>query len=1175
MELDGVRRLLKLTELSGHEAIVAEIVRLRSAADDEIESADPDQRETLTGIHRNLTRLLETLERGQAADQAAVEPDATSIRASTARGDISSERADPFASSIAREVTQSASTTAAGVTPLSVTRQRDLPVRAPAETSAGGERRIASPLAPGPELTAGEVLAGRFEVVRELGRGGMGVVYEAIDRQRSDAVAIKLLQSHLLHDEHAVARFRDEARIAGGLAHPHIVRVHDLHVADGRTFLAMELLKGRSLRDEINIRAQESRRFAVEEVRRIAGQLCAALLEAHRHTVHRDIKPENIWLCDDGSVKLMDFGIARLLRPSQFTTTGLALGTAYYMAPEQLHGGGEVDSRADQYAMGVVLYELLTGKVPIGVIKSPHEVRKSVPPGISRAVMKALEGQGKDRHAGISAFANALNERPRGRRVAVMMLGASTGVAAVTVVALAAGGYKPWSSWLAATAFAPGSPRQSGDNAGVAAAPPVDTLRSAPVELGLQEKEARLNYERQLGRVEELLPLAARVNTEIDTAVTKATEDERQRERDLAQAKGAVRESVEQTARAGLERAKSARRSTEKVAAIWREHPQRQLWIGEAKGHVNAARALATEHSYAEAVAELRQAESKLETPLAWLDNARQAAALTVAQVEVRLEGLLHTAASSDPAFYAYPISLLKDVDSKLLVGDGGAGFSRARDAAKAVEEVAGLWTLRASALTSRERIRPVMESDAMRGQPLRADYEQLAKRLTAADEATRSGRLADLPATYQNIDRELGSVWQTMNSRPDTLLILARAKARAHARDDAIALLNSCLRLDARNQEGLALRATLNSELGQIDPVIEDCSKLAQIAPDDVRVYELRSRAYLRKNNLDRALADATEALRLEKTLERFLHRVTCRAAKQDDDRGIVGDCTDALTIDRDNTAALQARAEALARLKQHGKAAEDYALLARLVPSNDSFETHAKANIEMDLADARINPAVARAGNLLSEKKYRDAIATLETLKKTEQASLGRHPEVNKLFANSCAAETRRLLDEGSAAFESQQYQDAVTLATDALAFTNKGAQDLTSFARDLRGRSRYHLKQYKSAWPDLDIKISVNKGLDNRNYYYQGLCRMALRDYPGAAHAFSHAVHSKTYRDSALRYYIYSRSSEYQHWAQKPYDEQRAEFDLSHEPHGQCFKNIRCTDYDRPDVQSYEQK
>ena len=164
-------------------------------------------------------------------------------------------------------------------------------------------------------------------------------------------------------------------------------------------------------------------------MRSIANQLVRALQFAHRETVHRDVKPENIWLGEDGTVKLMDFGIARLLRPSQFTSTGLALGTAYYMAPEQLRGQ-EVDHRADQFALGVVLYELLTGEIPQGVIKPPHH-SASVPAAMSQAVMKALEARPEARHADMAALGRAL----QARSVSGMGTRAAVALAALVLVA--------------------------------------------------------------------------------------------------------------------------------------------------------------------------------------------------------------------------------------------------------------------------------------------------------------------------------------------------------------------------------------------------------------------------------------------------------------------------------------------------------------------------------------------------------------------------------------------------------------------------------------------------------------------------------------------------------------------------------------------------------------------
>ena len=335
-----------------------------------------------------------------------------------------------------------ATCSSANPSPLSLTKQLDLPARTPAPLTVGS---LDSSYMPDPAialgLTAGRILADRYEIRAHLGFGGMGAVLAAFDRVRNEEVALKVLLPHLLRDPKALERFQNEARIASNLTHPNIVRVYDLHQTAGFTFLTMELLKGHNLRQEIERRAKLAQRFTVPEVRSIANQLCAALHFAHRETVHRDIKPENIWLCDDGTVKVMDFGIARLLRPSQFTSTGLALGTAYYMAPEQVRGQ-DVDHRADQFSLAVVLYELLTSELPQGVIKPPHRLRRSVPGVMSRAVMKALEARPEARHADTAALGRTLTPLSGSSMITRTAVG---GAAAILLcVALTFPSWKPY-----------------------------------------------------------------------------------------------------------------------------------------------------------------------------------------------------------------------------------------------------------------------------------------------------------------------------------------------------------------------------------------------------------------------------------------------------------------------------------------------------------------------------------------------------------------------------------------------------------------------------------------------------------------------------------------------------------------------------------------------------------
>ena len=246
-------------------------------------------------------------------------------------------------------------------------------------------------------METGSVLSGRLEIGELLGQGGMGYVYAARDRLRNEDVAIKVLKQDLVFSTSAKDRFLSEARVSSNLSHPNIVRVYDVGETGGHYYLSMERLKGHTLRQRIEEYRRSGREFTVAEVTDIARQLIDALRYAHRYIVHRDLKPENIWLSEDGTIKLMDFGIARVYSNSQLTQTGMTLGTAYYMAPEQRLDAKDVDWRADQYALGVVMYELLTGSIPMGAVKPISSARRDVSDRHAHAVMRAMSPRPEDR----------------------------------------------------------------------------------------------------------------------------------------------------------------------------------------------------------------------------------------------------------------------------------------------------------------------------------------------------------------------------------------------------------------------------------------------------------------------------------------------------------------------------------------------------------------------------------------------------------------------------------------------------------------------------------------------------------------------------------------------------------------------------------------------------------
>ena len=203
----------------------------------------------------------------------------------------------------------------------------------------------------------GLLLCDRFEVVRRLGAGGLAEVFQAHDLVSGQEVALKVLHDHLSQDGGLVARFRREMALTRSLDHPAIVRVFDLHEHGGRPFFSMELLSGRTL----STRLQEGA-LPAEEGRRIARAICEALRAAHKAgIVHRDLKPQNIFLTDDGAVKLLDFGMARVAGQARLTAQSMVMGTPGYIAPELLSGAA-ADARADVYSLGATLFEMLTGR---------------------------------------------------------------------------------------------------------------------------------------------------------------------------------------------------------------------------------------------------------------------------------------------------------------------------------------------------------------------------------------------------------------------------------------------------------------------------------------------------------------------------------------------------------------------------------------------------------------------------------------------------------------------------------------------------------------------------------------------------------------------------------------------------------------------------------------------
>jgi len=264
-----------------------------------------------------------------------------------------------------------------------------------------------------------QTITDRYEILGQIGKGGMGVVYRVRDRETDEKLALKVIRSELVADSRLLERFKRELRLARRITHTNVCRLHEFHRTPVLAFVTMELIDGETLRSVLHRRGT----IGLEEGIGIARQVCAALGEAHKQgVVHRDLKPENIMLTRLGTVKVMDFGIARSVDTVNTFTSG-TLGTPGYMSPEQVEGR-PVDARTDIYALGLILYEVFTGVVafaadtPIALVWKqvnetpvhPRELEPSLPPVLEKAVLTCLEKDPRRRYQSVAELEKVLED---------------------------------------------------------------------------------------------------------------------------------------------------------------------------------------------------------------------------------------------------------------------------------------------------------------------------------------------------------------------------------------------------------------------------------------------------------------------------------------------------------------------------------------------------------------------------------------------------------------------------------------------------------------------------------------------------------------------------------------------------------------------------------------------
>jgi len=264
---------------------------------------------------------------------------------------------------------------------------------------------------PTEDLTWGSVFAGRYKIIEELGKGGMGRVYRVLDTKLNEEIALKLIKPEIASNKKTIERFRNELKIARKIVQKNVGRMFDLNEEKDTHYITMEYIPGQDLKGLI----RQSGRLAIPTAISIAKQVCEGLIEAHRISViHRDLKPSNIMIDKEGNARIMDFGIALSLEAKGLTGAGVIVGTSKYMSPEQMEGK-EVDQRSDIYSLGVLLYEMATSKVPfmgdsslsiamqhkLDSPKPPIELNRRVPEPLNRLILKCLAKKKENRYQSV------------------------------------------------------------------------------------------------------------------------------------------------------------------------------------------------------------------------------------------------------------------------------------------------------------------------------------------------------------------------------------------------------------------------------------------------------------------------------------------------------------------------------------------------------------------------------------------------------------------------------------------------------------------------------------------------------------------------------------------------------------------------------------------------------
>jgi serine/threonine protein kinase len=259
-----------------------------------------------------------------------------------------------------------------------------------------------------PRLEAGAIFASRYEILDMVGKGGMGEVYRVYDLNVAEVMALKLLLPNIASDDNIIKRFTNELKLARKIAHRNVCKMYDLNEDDGVPYITMEHVSGEDLKSLIKSEGRLPEEYVID----IVIQVCEGLAEAHKSgVVHRDLKPQNLMIDERATVKILDFGIARSMEARGMTRTGMMIGTPEYISPEQAEGE-ESDQRSDIYSLGVILYEMITGRVPFKgdtalsvalkhktqIPLAPRKLNPVISDGLSQVILTCMQKDKESRY---------------------------------------------------------------------------------------------------------------------------------------------------------------------------------------------------------------------------------------------------------------------------------------------------------------------------------------------------------------------------------------------------------------------------------------------------------------------------------------------------------------------------------------------------------------------------------------------------------------------------------------------------------------------------------------------------------------------------------------------------------------------------------------------------------